>query len=206
MLRGVYAITDSHLMPTDELLLTKVEAALKGGAKIIQYRDKSNDTQKKIRQARALINLCCHYNVPLIINDDVELAVNSNANGVHLGQQDSSLAYTRKYLGAQKIIGITCHSSLTLAKQAEQDGADYVAFGACFASPTKPNAQRVSCETLINAKKELRIPVVAIGGINSDNAPSIIQTGVDMIAVVSALFGYDDVFECTQQLVDLFRK
>lgn len=203
MLRGVYAITDSILLPTDQLLLTKVEAALKGGASIIQYRDKSVDKQKRFRQASALLNLCTNYNVPLIINDDVELAINVNAHGVHLGQEDMSVVNARQKLGAQKIIGITCHDSLSLAQQAEHDGADYIAFGACFASPTKPTAYHVSCETLTIAKKELRTPIVAIGGINSENAPTIIQTGIDMIAVVSALFAHDNVCQRTQQLSDL---
>jgi thiamine-phosphate pyrophosphorylase len=205
MFRGVYAITDNMLLPTDQLLLMKVEAALKGGASIIQYRDKSADKQKRFRQASALLNLCANYNVPLIINDDVELAINVNAHGVHLGQDDMPILNARQKLGVHKIIGITCHDSLSLAQQAKHDGADYVAFGACFTSPTKPNARHVSCEKLTIAKKELRIPLVAIGGINSENASAIIQTGIDMIAVVSSLFAHDDVYQRAQQLSDLFK-
>ena len=205
MLHGVYAITDSKLLPTDELLLSKVEAALKGGAQVIQYRDKSTDKQKRFRQASALLILCTTYNVPLIINDDVELTVSINASGVHLGQQDIPLTQARKILGAHKIIGVTCHDSITLAKQAEQDGATYVAFGACFSSTTKPDADTLLHAVLSEAKNQLNIPIVAIGGINSENASLVIQTGVDMIAVVSALFTSDDVFKRTQKLSDLFK-
>jgi thiamine-phosphate pyrophosphorylase len=205
MLRGVYAITDSKLLSTDELLLIKVTAALKGGARVVQYRDKSADKKKRFRQASALFNLCAIYNVPLIINDDIELALAINADGVHLGQQDMSLTQARKLLGAHKIIGITCHDSVTLAKHAEQDGANYVAFGACFLSSTKPSATIIPHALLIEAKSQLRIPIVAIGGINSENATQIIATGVDMIAIVNDVFDHDDVYKHTQQLSNLFK-
>lgn len=205
MLRGVYAITDSKLLPTDELLLAKVEAALKGGAQVIQYRDKSIDTQKRVRQAKALLNLCTDYDVPLIINDDIELAAAINASGVHLGQTDMLVTQARKLLGTHKIIGVTCHHSITLAKEAEHNGANYVSFGACFASSTKPDANIISHMILTTAKNQLNIPVVAIGGINSENANQIIATGVDMIAVVSSLFNHDDVYKSTQQLANLFK-
>lgn len=205
MLRGVYAITDSKLLPTDELLLSKVEAALKGGARLIQYRDKSTDTQKRIHQASALLKLCMDYNVPLIINDDIALTALIDADGVHLGQQDISVTQARKILGGYKIIGATCHDSIMLAKEAEQNGANYVAFGACFSSPTKPDAHTISHTILKEAKLQLNIPIVAIGGISSENASQIIATGVDMIAVVSDLFDHDDVYKHTQQLANLFK-
>lgn len=205
MLRGVYAITDSKLLPTDELLLNKVEVVLKGGAHLIQYRDKSTDKQKRIRQASALRDLCTTYHVPLIINDDIELATSINADGVHLGQQDMPLTTARKILGENKIIGATCHDSIILAKEAEHNGANYVAFGACFSSPTKPDACTLSHTILKKAKLQLNIPIVAIGGISSENASQIIATGVDMIAVVSDLFDRDDVYKHTQQLANLFK-
>lgn len=202
----MYAITDSKLLSIDELLPIKVEDALKGGAKIIQYRDKSTDKQKRIHQASTLLNLCAFYNVPLIINDDIELALTINADGVHLGQQDMPLTQARKLLGAHKIIGITCHDSITLAKHAEQDGANYVAFGACFLSTTKPSATIIPHEVLVEAKSQLRIPIVAIGGINSENASQIIATGVDMIAIVSDVFDRNDVYKHTQRLSNLFKE
>jgi thiamine-phosphate pyrophosphorylase len=206
MWRGVYAITDSALLPNDNLLIAKVEAALRGGISMVQYRDKSSDTQKRTHQAFVLRDLCTHYRVPLIINDDVQLAIVVNADGVHLGQQDVALVQARQLLGSEKIIGITCHASLTHAKKAEANSADYVAFGSCFSSPTKPNALHVSLQTLAEAKQQLHIPVVAIGGINYENAHSIIHTGVDMIAVISSLFTQENVTQAAQQLVSLFKE
>jgi thiamine-phosphate pyrophosphorylase len=205
VLPGVYAIADSILLPSDDSLLTQVEAALQGGAVTIQYRDKSHDTPKRLRQAQALLNLCKAYKVPFIINDDVELALTINADGVHLGQQDLLLTQARLLLGPSKIIGITCHGSLELAQLAQQQGATYVAFGACFASPTKPEATCINLSLLEKAKTQLRIPLVAIGGITSENAQLVINTGADMIAVVSAIFADKDTLEKTKQLTQFFR-
>lgn len=204
MLRGIYALTDSALLPSDFLLLGKVESALRAGVCVIQYRDKSNDATKRQRQSAALLDLCKQFNVPLIINDDVNLAKKINADGVHLGQQDISLIEARNILGNSKIIGVTCHDSLMLAQHAETQGAHYVAFGSCFSSPTKPQAKLLDLNMLQQARQTLHIPIVAIGGINSENARSVIETGIDMIAVVSAIFAHDDVFKHTQQLTHLF--
>ncbi len=136
-LAGLYAITDSGLM-TEDCLIPMVEQALKGGAAIVQYRDKSTHQSQRLSQATALTKLCAVYKRPLLINDDIQLAKASGAAGVHLGQGDGSVAEARAALGETAIIGVTCHDSLDLALKAQQQGADYVAFGAFFASQTLP--------------------------------------------------------------------
>ncbi|MBY4678303.1 thiamine phosphate synthase [Marinobacterium arenosum] len=192
-LRGLYAITDSTLMADDRRLLDSVEQALRGGARIVQYRDKSDDDAKRLRQASALNELCRRFEIPLIINDDPQLAHRSGAAGVHLGQQDGALAETRQLLGAEAIIGITCHDSLALAQHAARGGADYVAFGAFFPSRTKPDARPARLSVLDEARRQVQLPTVAIGGISVDNAGQIIAAGADMVAVVHALFAADDI-------------
>ncbi len=181
MTRGLYLITDSSL-DTAQLLLV-VEAALKGQTKIIQYRDKSTDTQKRLSEANALKHLCDAYNAILIINDDVELAATVGA-GVHLGRGDGSIAAARQRLGANAIIGATCHNSLEFAKQAAQEGADYLAFGAFYPSSTKPNAALADVAILQSAQ-QFGLPLVAIGGITLENATPIIKAGAHCVAVVN---------------------
>ncbi|MEH6825149.1 MAG: thiamine phosphate synthase [Motiliproteus sp.] len=203
MLHGLYAITDARLTP-EHLLIAKVSAALRGGARVIQYRDKSSDNAAQLRQARALVALCQRFECPLIINDDPQLALASGAAGVHLGQGDSNLAHARALLGTDAIIGITCHDSLELALQAQQQGADYVAFGAFFPSASKPGAKTAPLPLLHQARQQLQIPIVAIGGISVDNAPQLITQGADMIAVIQDLFAAADVKQHAQKLAALF--
>ncbi|RDE18019.1 thiamine phosphate synthase [Motiliproteus coralliicola] len=203
MRQGLYAITDSTLTP-DSTLLDQVEQALRGGAMIVQYRDKSDQADKRLRQATELAQLCRRYQRPLLINDDVQLALDSGADGVHLGQTDGSLEQARQRLGNDAIIGITCHDSLELAQQAQQGGADYVAFGAFFSSATKPDARPAPMSLLTEAKQQLSVPVVAIGGINRDNAGQLIEQGADMIAVIGDLFGHPDVQASAQVLSACF--
>ncbi|MBQ0755531.1 MAG: thiamine phosphate synthase [Amphritea sp.] len=203
-LQGLYAITDSALMPTTESMLYQVEQALRGGAKIVQYRDKSDDQTQRLAQAIALVDLCNQFQRPLLINDDIELAKASNAHGVHLGQDDGNVSQARQYLGAAAIIGNTCHSSLELAVNACQQTADYVAFGAFFRSSTKPEATPAPTSLLSEARSTLPIPVVAIGGINMDNADQVITAGADMIAVIHSLFASDDICAQAGQFDSLF--
>lgn len=195
-LRGLYAITDSKLMPDTDSLLFHVEQALRGGARIVQYRDKSTDQAKRHQQALALVDLCNQFDRPLLINDDVELAKAVAAHGVHLGQSDGIVSQARAYLGQDQIIGNTCHDSLSLAQTAVEQQADYVAFGAFFPSSTKPNASPAPLSLLQEARSSLPVPVVAIGGINMDNAGQVIEAGADMVAVIHNLFANDDI--CTQ--------
>ncbi|PSL10495.1 thiamine-phosphate diphosphorylase [Marinobacterium halophilum] len=192
-LQGLYGLTDAQLMPTDSAMLEQVEAALRGGMRLLQYRDKSTDAARRLRQARALLELCRQYDCPLLINDDVELARASSADGVHLGQQDGSVAAARDHLGSHALIGQTCHDRIELAHKAVREGADHVAFGAFFPSRTKPGAQQAPLQLLQTARAQLDVPVVAIGGISVDNAHQVVAAGADLIAVVHALFAAEDI-------------
>ena len=192
-LRGLYAITDSQLL-TGGRLLPYVEAALAGGARLLQYRDKSEDAGRRLREAEALRELCLRHGAQLIINDDLELATKLGV-GVHLGQEDGSLAAARALLGRAPIVGATCHASLALAEQARQEGASYIAFGRFFNSQTKPGAPAASPELLEQARTQFRLPIVAIGGVTLDNAPQLIARGASMVAVIHALFAADSAAE-----------
>jgi len=203
-LQGLYAITDSVLMPTDQDLLSRVEAALKGGTRIVQYRDKSDDANKRLRQAKALVDLCQQFQVPLIINDDAKLAKDAGAAGVHLGQSDGLLAEARILLGPDAIIGITCHDSLAFAREGQRAGADYIAYGAFYASKTKPNASPAPLSLLAESKAQIKLPTVAIGGITVDNAAQTLAAGADMLAVVHSLLAADDVELQARRFSQLF--
>lgn len=202
-LRGLYVITDDKLIPQNYFAET-VELALRGGARIVQYRDKSTDNTKRLNQATALKILCEKYQSILIINDDTELALQVNADGVHIGKHDASLAATRKQLGNNKIIGVSCYNQFEMALQAEENGADYIAFGSFFPSTTKPNATRADTALLARAGKELTIPVCAIGGITLNNATSLVQNGVDMVAVITDIFGEKDIEQRCKKFSLLF--
>lgn len=184
---GLYAITDSQLTPPDALTAS-VEAAIRGGAVMVQYREKSAPMAERLAQARSLQSLCAASNVPLLINDDIALAKRVNAAGVHLGQADSTAKEARELLGAEAIIGITCHADLALARAARDAGADYLAFGRFFHSSTKPQAPPATPDILARGK-QLGLPVTAIGGITTDNAELLIRAGADLLAVIGGLFG-----------------
>lgn len=192
-LRGLYAITDSTLL-ADGRLLSYAEAALRGGARLLQYRDKSGNATIRLREADALRELCERHGATLIINDDAELAARLGV-GLHLGQEDGSLAAARALLGGRTIIGATCHASPELAEQARREGASYVAFGRFFNSSTKPGAPAATLEMLEQARQRIDLPIVAIGGVTLDNAPRLIACGASLIAVVHALFAAESARE-----------
>ncbi|RKZ37965.1 MAG: thiamine phosphate synthase [Gammaproteobacteria bacterium] len=200
-LRGLYAITDNKLIKTEKLIDT-VEQAIIGGAKIIQYRDKSN--KRHFEQAQALSYISKKYQVPLLINDDVALALQVGADGVHIGKNDVELSTARAVLGKDAIIGVSCYNQLTKAQQAINAGADYVAFGRFFSSRTKPEAVWCSVEKLRQARKMFHCPLVAIGGITPDNGAELIKAGADCLAVINGLFGQIDVTASAQQYARLF--
>jgi thiamine-phosphate pyrophosphorylase len=199
---GVYAITFETA--DTEKLLTRIDAALAGGVAAVQYRDKSDDVARRHEQASELAALCRRYGAPLIVNDDLRLADLAGADGVHLGREDSSLREARIILGPGKFIGASCYGSVELALDAQAAGADYVAFGSFFASPTKPAAPRASLDLLRDAGPVIRVPMVAIGGITLANAPQLIDAGADAIAVLSALFDAPDVGAAARALNQLF--
>ena len=195
---AIYAITDSKLMPGEQLF-TKAEAALKAGIGCLQYREKNAPPDEKQQRAERLLTLCRQYDTPLIINDDLELALSIGADGVHLGQSDGSLTEARAQLGVDKILGATCHASLELAQQAQDAGADYLAFGRFFPSATKPDAPPAPLELIAQAKDHFKRPVVVIGGIEPENAGLVFEQGADMVAVVNSLFGRDEVGDALAQ-------
>lgn len=199
---GVYAITPETA--DTARLLQQVEAALAGGVAAIQYRDKSADVARRHEQASELVALCRRFKVPLIVNDDLRLADLTDADGVHLGRDDGSLREARIILGKGKIIGASCYQSLELALAAQAAGADYVAFGSFFASPTKPAASRASPDLLREAAPAIHVPLVAIGGVTLANAPQLLDAGADSLAVLSALFDAPDIRAAAHDLNQLF--
>ncbi len=199
---GLYVITPDSIDTTN--LLTMTEKALVGGATIIQYRNKIADAVLLQEQAYLLAQLCRKYQVVFIINDHVDVAMAVDANGVHLGQNDGSIRDARKKLGDEKIIGVSCYNQLNLAIDASQQGADYVAFGAFFASSTKPDAVTASTDLLCKAKQKLFVPIVTIGGITLTNAAALIDQGCDAIAVSSALFNTQDIQSTARAFSQLF--
>ncbi|QEI11530.1 thiamine phosphate synthase [Cellvibrio japonicus] len=189
----LYAITDSGLLPGERLALG-VEAALQGGCRWIQYRDKSTDNHRRELEARQLVSLCNQYQAKLIINDDMQLAQRVNAHGVHLGQDDGNPAEARRSLGESAIIGVTCHDSLALAEKAIQDGASYIAFGRFFPSKTKPHARPAKFTLISEAKAKFpQVTLVVIGGITLDNAAVLLDAGADKLAVCHDLFAAADI-------------
>ena len=203
LLRGLYVITDPNLSPS-QALRHRVERALQGGARVVQYRDKSGHTNRRRREVVDLLLLCRSYGVPLIINDDVELAALTGADGVHLGKDDPSAMRARQRLGDNAIIGISCYNVLHTALVAVKEGADYVAFGSFFPSSTKPHAVRASLSLLVQARSQIGIPICAIGGITTQNAQSLIAAGADMLAVITHIFGHDDPKGAAQGFARLF--
>ncbi|MEO5574189.1 MAG: thiamine phosphate synthase [Gammaproteobacteria bacterium] len=202
-LRGLYAITDGALISV-HALVSRVEQVLQGGAALIQYRDKGLDVARRECEVRALLELCRQYQVPLIINDDVDLAQATGTDGVHLGREDPALIYAREKLGPHAIIGVSCYNSLELALQAQAGGADYVAFGAFFPSHTKPQARPADMNLLTQVKMQLHIPVAAIGGITPARGAELIAAGADLLAVVHGVFGQPDVLAAAQTYQQLF--
>lgn len=199
---GLYAVTPDA---TDtRSLLAQVDAALSGGARVVQYRNKSADARVMMKQARALKTLCARHGVPLIVNDDVDLARAVEAAGVHVGAQDAALATARGILGPSKIIGVSCYNEIDRAREAARGGADYVAFGSFFPSPVKPAAVRAPIELLSQAKRDLALPVVAIGGVTIENAAFLVEAGADALAVISALFAAADVAIAARRFAALF--
>lgn len=197
--RGIYAITDSTLLPDDAQLIVACEAALKGGLALLQYRDKSADDARRWRQARALAALCRRFGVPLIINDDLSLTsrlreAGFDGVGLHLGEEDGSLGEARRVLGNDAIVGASCYASLAIAEQAMAAGASYLAFGRFFASQTKPEASPAPLELLGDAAR-FGLPRVAIGGLDVDNVASVQRAGGDLLATVQAVFGGDNPTE-----------
>jgi thiamine-phosphate pyrophosphorylase len=199
-IRGLYAITDPTLIG-GERLLPACEQALRGGARLLQYRDKDSDASTRFRNAQALRELCHQYGALFIVNDEPILAKAVKADGVHIGQSDGGVRAARELLGADAIIGVSCHGDARLAQQMADEGASYVAFGRFFPSHTKPQAPGADSAVLASA---LPVPKVAIGGITPDNAGQLIDAGADAIAVIHGLFASDDIESMARRFATLF--
>jgi len=202
-IKGLYPITH-HDDANENDFLSDMESVLKGGARLIQYRDKTNPKKINAQRASALLDLCNFYQAKLIINDDLELCKNIGAHGVHLGQKDSGIIHAREFLGKEVIIGISCHNSVSLSQKAEQQGADYLALGRFFPSITKPEATAADISSINKVKKANTLPLVAIGGITLDNAPSLLNEGVDALAVINDIWSATDIEQQARQYSELF--
>lgn len=203
-LQGLYAITDPGLTPP-QTIAEQVEAALQGGARLLQYRDKSNDHARRFQEATELLALCRQYNATFIVNDDVALAQKVAAHGVHLGLTDTGIAEARTLLGPNKIIGGTCHGDMENARKAQALGADYVAFGRFFSSSTKPDAPLAKLDEISPQLGTLQVPAVAIGGITLANAPQLRAAGFAMVAVVADIFARSNIRDHCAAYAELFQ-
>ena len=205
VVHGLYAIADSTWLAPDNLL-AQVDAALAGGAHLVQYRDKHLNPEARLKMARSLVRLCNEYSAPLIINDDPELARACAAAGVHLGRDDADPAAARILLGRDAIIGVSCYNELERARRAQELGADYVAFGRFFASRTKPDAVPADLVLLRWARTEIHVPVVAIGGITPENGTALVAAGAHAVAVIEGLWGQPDARAAAARYVKLFNR
>lgn len=202
-IRGLYAVTPET--SDSDWLYARVEAVLAGGARIIQYRNKGLDARLRRQQAGRLFDLCSARGALLIVNDYVTLACELGADGVHLGREDMPLAEARTALGHEALIGVSCYDSLARAREAQSEGADYVAFGSFFPSGAKPRAARAPLELLRAARPFIDLPLVAIGGITPENGRGLVEAGADALAVISALFQAPDSRLAAQALAALFQ-
>ena len=204
-LKGLYAITDPVLTPYENgEIFEKVKSALRGGAKLIQLRDKQTPIEELFPIALKLKELCEEAGAIFLINDRVDLAIRCNAHGVHLGKEDMSPFQAREVLGPNKILGVSCYGDVEKARSVRKV-ASYVAFGSFYPSPTKPEAPCIPKEVLKKAKKELDLPVCAIGGITPERAKELVNLGADMVAVISSLWKAKDIEEQARKFAELFK-
>lgn len=197
----LYAVTDRAWL-NGRSLYEQVEEALQGGATFIQLREKKLDEETFLQEAREIKKLCANYNIPFVINDNVEIAIACDADGVHVGQSDMEAGDVRSKLGPDKIIGVSA-GTVEQAVLAEKRGADYIGVGACFSTSTKLDASNVALEELKKICETVKIPVVAIGGITKENILELCGTGVDGAAVVSAIFAQENIEKAAKELYDL---
>lgn len=191
-LKGIYAITDESLTPL-ETIVDQVQRALNSGASIIQFRDKSSSDDEVENVCRKLQELCSQAGATFIIDDRAKLVAKIKADGLHIGKDDISLEQARAVVGKDVIIGVSCYGSIHKAKKAQDDGANYVAFGSLFVSPTKPHAKVVEFDVITSAKQQLDIPVCVIGGIEASNIAQVVPYAPDMYSMVSGVFGGDKI-------------
>ena len=189
LLNGLYIITDKKLIPRENFI-ENVEQAIRGGAKVVQLREKQVNIKEIHDLGTKLLEITRKYGVPLIINDYVDIACEIDSDGVHLGENDPDIKFARRKMGDDKIIGVSCYNDIERGQYAVENGADYIVFGTPYYTPTKPDREPTSLEILIEANKRFtETPVFAIGGITENNAQEILDTGVDGIAAITSIFG-----------------
>jgi len=203
-LAGLYAVTPDE--PCTDILVRKVGQALRGGAAAVQYRNKSADPALRLEQGRALAALCGEAGAVFIVNDDLGLALELDADGVHLGAEDGNLAEARQRLGPNKLLGASCYDRIELAQAAVRAGVDYLAFGSVFSSITKPGAVRAPLAIFAEARRSFVLPLVAIGGITRQNAPQVFAAGADAVAVISAVFDAADIVASAAGFTRLYQQ
>jgi len=203
-IRGAYLIADRTHLGGDQLE-PAVRAALDGGVRLVQYRDKSDNAGRRLAEARALAALCHDHGALLLVNDDPHLARDAGADGVHLGRDDLGVAEARAVLGEGAIIGVSCYNEIERAFAAERAGADYVAFGSFHPSPSKPDAVRAPLALLKRARARIHLPIVVIGGITPANAGPLALAGADAAAVISGVLDADDITAAARRLNTLMR-
>jgi thiamine-phosphate pyrophosphorylase len=204
-INGLYVITRA-LSGGPEALANAVDQAVAGGAVMVQYREKNGDEARREQEARAVLETCRRRGVPLVINDDLDLARNIGADGVHLGREDATARAARRALGPHAIVGVSCYNELARAQAAERAGASYVAFGSFFPSPTKPGAVRATPDLLREARERVSLPVCAIGGITPANGGELVAAGADLLAVASGVFESGDILDAAERYAGLFRQ
>jgi len=204
-IQGIYAITDPGLI-ADNQLYDAVSQAIDGGLGVLQYRNKTASESLQLRQAEQLKKLCELNQILYLINDNCQLAKAVDADGVHIGKDDGAITEARQILGEQAVIGVSCYNQIENARTAEQDGANYVAFGRFFGSQTKPDTVQAYPEMINEAKSQLTLPIVAIGGITADNAGILVEAGVDALAVIHGIFGQADIKQACLALKAHFNK
>ena len=204
-LSGLYAITDKKLIARENFIVA-VEKAIKGGASVIQLREKDTARDELISLGKKILTITKSYGVPLIINDSPELAQEIGADGVHLGERDCSVERARSVLGIDAIIGVSCYGQIERGLKAQIEGADYLAFGTPYYTPTKPDRVPTPSDVLKEAAEKIdKTPIFAIGGITPDNAATIMDTGVDGIAAITSIFGSEDPEEAARELVSIIK-
>ncbi len=204
LLKGLYLITDKKLIDKSRFADT-VDEVLSGGGDVLQLRHKDSTDQEIISLGRKLLAITRKHGIPLIVNDSPELALEIEADGVHLGEGDVGIEYARRLLGKDAIIGVSCYNRIDRAVESARSGADYIAMGTPYSTPTKPGREPTGFETLKEAKSRIvGVPIFAIGGITVDNAADVLKTGVDGIAVITSVFGSDDPKKAASELAAFF--
>ncbi len=200
--KGLYAITDYDRL-SHAVILGKSREILRAGTALLQFRNKKDKAVKLIQQARDLRILCRDFNVPFIVNDNLELALTIDADGIHIGEEDINYDEARRQLGNHKIIGISCYNDFKRATLAASSGADYIAFGAFFPTYSKKKTVRAKM-TLLKEARGLNLPLVAIGGITPENGRSLLDAGADFLAVISGLYQAENSYNAARSYIKLF--